>query len=180
MEDPRRSIRFFKIHQRPSRRRELVVHYEGLSSFCTAIFSTKLLQGTDITEAFETHHISSLPENLLMKFYVRKARTKRHSPFTFDEFGFYRTLKRRVRERYDSLPKLEAERSKRTIEGLAAGMFLFSAAASIFSGWNWPKVVCCLLGGLFMTWTTICAHNFIHQKDNWRMYLFNFNFNRVR
>lgn len=29
------------------------------------------------------------------------------------------------------------------------------------------------LMGMFLTWTVISSHNFFHQKDNWRMKLFN-------
>lgn len=31
----------------------------------------------------------------------------------------------------------------------------------------------CLLAALFLTFAVIAAHNFLHQKDNWRMKIFN-------
>lgn len=30
-----------------------------------------------------------------------------------------------------------------------------------------------MLSGVFLLWLTIVAHNFFHQKDNWRMFCFN-------
>ena len=54
------------------------------------------LQGTDVTEAFESHHITSRAVDLLPKFFIREARQPRNSPYTFHEDGFYRTLKRRA------------------------------------------------------------------------------------
>lgn len=53
-------------------------------------------KGTDITEAFESAHLSENPEKLLKKFYVKDISTPRNSPYTFHENGFYRTLKRKV------------------------------------------------------------------------------------
>lgn len=53
---------------------------------------------TDITEAFESSHLINVAnvEKILEKYYVGEATTPRNSPYTFDENGFYRTLKRRV------------------------------------------------------------------------------------
>ncbi|CAH2071503.1 unnamed protein product, partial [Iphiclides podalirius] len=45
----------------------------------------ELTKGTDITEAFESHHLNPSTEKLLNKFYVRDAKAPRNSPFTFKE-----------------------------------------------------------------------------------------------
>ena len=37
-----------------------------------------------------------------------------------------------------------------------------------------------MLSGVFLLWLTIIAHNFFHQKDNWRMYCFNMSLLNVR
>lgn len=55
-------------------------------------------QGTDITEMFESHHMSERAENMLPKFHIRSAKSPRNSLLTFKNDGFYRTLKRRVRD----------------------------------------------------------------------------------
>lgn len=58
------------------------------------IESTK---GTDITEAFEVHHIRpEQPESLLEKYKIREATEPRNFKFTFKDDGFYRTFKRKV------------------------------------------------------------------------------------
>ncbi|KAF2892878.1 hypothetical protein ILUMI_13295 [Ignelater luminosus] len=57
-------------------------------------FWLEVTKGTDITEAFELHHISTKPENMLKKLYIRDAKSERSSPYTFNDNGFYRTLKR--------------------------------------------------------------------------------------
>lgn len=56
----------------------------------------QLTQGTDITELFETHHISGKPEMLLRNFYVKEAKEPRNYKITFSEDGFYKTLKKKV------------------------------------------------------------------------------------
>ncbi|KAL1451090.1 hypothetical protein WDU94_003383, partial [Cyamophila willieti] len=56
----------------------------------------QLTQGTDITEAFECHHISPKAQSLLPKYFVKKASSPRNSPYTFHKSGFYRTLKSEI------------------------------------------------------------------------------------
>ena len=61
------------------------------------------MQGVDITEQFETHHLTTKAEELLPKFYVREAKGPRNYNFTFKDDGFYRTLKHRVASEIDGL-----------------------------------------------------------------------------
>jgi hypothetical protein len=56
----------------------------------------ELTQGTDITELFETHHITQKAELLLPNFYIREAKTPRNYRTTFVDDGFYKTLKEKV------------------------------------------------------------------------------------
>ncbi|CAH1399643.1 unnamed protein product [Nezara viridula] len=65
-------------------------------------FWLEVTKGTDITEAFESHHINEGPRNILPKYFVKAASTKRNAPFTFKEDGFYMTLRKRVREKLKS------------------------------------------------------------------------------
>jgi hypothetical protein len=53
-------------------------------------------EGTDVTEAFESAHADGV-ERILEKYFVREASTPRQSKFTFNENGFYKTLKRKVK-----------------------------------------------------------------------------------
>ncbi|KAK9700947.1 Fatty acid desaturase [Popillia japonica] len=113
--------------------------------------------GTDITEAFEVHHIKGVAETLLNKYRVRKAQSPRLSPYTFEDDGFYRTLKRNVSEQLKSIPKkaLVAKRND--------FCYWFAAAS-----------------GYFLASVTVAAHNYFHQKDNIRMYYFNFSLMNYR
>lgn len=54
-------------------------------------------RGTDITEAFESSHISASAEKMLSRYYLKDAATPRVSPYTFHDDGFFRTFKRKVR-----------------------------------------------------------------------------------
>ncbi|CAH2011485.1 unnamed protein product [Acanthoscelides obtectus] len=82
--------------------------YGGFMISCTTsvILFMIILEGTDITEAFESHHISAVPSTLLPQYLVRDAKVPRNSPFTFNENGFYNLLKRKIYEKLKTLPKL--------------------------------------------------------------------------
>ncbi len=60
-------------------------------------------KGIDITEAFETHHFHSKAEKLLPTFYVKEATSPRNYKITFNDDGFYRRLKEKVKDRLKSL-----------------------------------------------------------------------------
>ncbi|RZB40751.1 Cyt-b5 and/or FA desaturase domain containing protein [Asbolus verrucosus] len=128
-----------------------------------------LKKGTDITEAFETHHLTSTPGTLLKKFFKKPAKTSRNSPFTFHEDGFYKTLKRNITNVMPNVPKAPADRSKRIADYLVAVYIILA----ILSAYNRSFTVG-MLSGIFLSLTAIAAHNFFHQKDNFRMYYFNF------
>ncbi|KAI8424207.1 hypothetical protein MSG28_002787 [Choristoneura fumiferana] len=76
-----------------------------------------LTKGTDITEAFESHHLNSSVNKTLEKFYVRDAKTPRNSPFVFEDDGFYRTLRRAIFEELKKVPKDTHKKSDRIIDG---------------------------------------------------------------
>ncbi|XP_067013447.1 cytochrome b5-related protein isoform X2 [Anabrus simplex] len=131
----------------------------------------ELTKGTDITEAFEAHHISFLAERLLPNFHVRPATTKRNSPYTFEPDGFYRTLKSRVREALKGQVTGPTRRSIVSADALLTG----SLATAIMAGAMWSYSLGAL-SGFLLTLTVISAHNFFHQKDNLRMYYFDLSF----
>lgn len=63
-------------------------------------------KGTDITEAYESHHLDIDKANrIAQKYHVRGASKKRNVKLTFDEDGFYKTLKRRVVQHLQKSPK---------------------------------------------------------------------------
>ncbi|CAH2071502.1 unnamed protein product, partial [Iphiclides podalirius] len=107
-----------------------------------------ITKGTDITEAFETHHLHGVAEMLVAKYFVRKADTPRNSPFTFKEDGFYKTLKEKIKIKLKEMPKDIRKQS---------------------------DVVIDIIVGYILSGVTTAAHNYFHRADNWRMYLFNLN-----
>lgn len=135
-----------------------------------------ITKGIDITEQFETHHITSNAENMLKKFYVRDTALPRNYKLTFDENGFYRTLKRRVAAKlsgqFDN--KLAAS-SRFYCDLLLASTFLSFVIAS-----RDYKLVTVLAAAVCLLLLTVIGHNFLHQRDNWRMYVVNLNWQSFR
>ncbi|XP_053603856.1 cytochrome b5-related protein-like [Plodia interpunctella] len=130
-----------------------------------------LTKGTDITEAFESHHLSSSVDKMLQKYYVHPAKTPRNSPFTFKEDGFYKSLKRSVMEELKRVPKSVGSNTDKIIDGLFL-TFLISSAITSWAKNYWIVTVAWLTASLTMAWVMVAAHNYIHRKTNWRMYLF--------
>lgn len=72
-----------------------------------------LTKGTDITEAFEVHHIyPEEPERRLKKYEIRRATEPRNFKFTFNDDGFYRTFKRKVGEKLRTVDRNLEQMSK--------------------------------------------------------------------
>jgi cytochrome b involved in lipid metabolism len=129
----------------------------------------RLTKGSDITELFETHHLSSIPEKLLEKYKVSPSKTARNIKLTFYDDGFYKTLKGRVREVLKDIDIEKHEAKSKAIIDTLLILTLVSAVATALS----KSHLLATLSGLLITWTVIAAHNFLHKKDNWRMKLFN-------
>lgn len=129
-------------------------------------------QGTDITEAFESHHLSPTAEKMLSKFYIRDAKTARNSPFTFHEDGFYKTFKKAAYDEIKNIPKDASKTADRIADGLFLS-FLISCALSCWFENYYLSSFWYLYASLNLAFLTVTCHNFIHRKTNWRMYLFN-------
>lgn len=138
-----------------------------------------LTQGTDITEAFECHHLSPSTEKLLNKFYVRDAKVPRNSPFTFKEDGFYRTLKREVYDELRKIPKNASKIADHITDVLFVSLLISSAVACLFHN-SWMANFWYLIAAVCLTLLTVACHNYIHRKNNWRMYLFNLSMTSYR
>lgn len=130
------------------------------------------LQGTDITEAFESHHISSKPSQKLKDFYVGEADDPRNYFLTYSENGFYRTLKKRISQKIKTIDKSVLWKSKLIHDVNLAALFVFAVLANRTQSplmiiiWN-------LLAAQSLAWTVNFSHNFAHQADNWRRYSMN-------
>ncbi|XP_011192500.1 cytochrome b5-related protein [Zeugodacus cucurbitae] len=125
-------------------------------------------KGTDITEAFESHHISKKPEDMLAKFHVRSTSTQRNYKISLHDNGFYRVLKSRVRDKLKNVDRSPERRSDLIHFGLLLSTTVFALACS-YTGY----ITLALLAGLSLSWLTIASHNYLHRKDNWQMYTFN-------
>nr|CAD7423342.1 unnamed protein product [Timema monikensis] len=127
----------------------------------------EITKGTDITEAFEVHHLNPSAEKHLKQLHVRRAKSPRNSPYTFREDGFYKTLKKKVRvvlgDDYSG-PTFE---SKLITDLLLTGTLVSTVLSAACRSYGLAVV-----SGAFLALTAIAAHNFFHQKDNFRMYYF--------
>lgn len=129
----------------------------------------ELTHGCDITEPFEAHHIDNEKvEKILEKYFVRDAAKPRIYKFTYDENGFYRTLKRRVAEKMKTIDKTPMRTSKLISDIVLVLVFVTSIIAI-----KCQSVALTVLAGIFLHWSVVISHNFFHQKDNWRMYIAN-------
>lgn len=140
----------------------------------------EMTKGTDITEAFETHHIKTYPQKLLETYYVRDATTPRNSPFTFREDGFYRTLKTKVQNKLKEIPPEVGVQSKLITDSLLAALLVFSPITCSARFGLIVSSIAFVITTMSICWLVISAHNFFHKKDNWRMYLFNFSLQSYR
>uniref|UniRef100_A0A1L8DY89 Cytochrome b5-related protein n=1 Tax=Nyssomyia neivai TaxID=330878 RepID=A0A1L8DY89_9DIPT len=132
----------------------------------------ELTKGTDITEAFEAHHISETPARLLEKFKIRDAKEPRNFTLTFKDDGFYRTLKRRVREKLKTVDMVTPARlSNLYTDTLLVLTYVMAVAAVVTKSY-----IVGFLAGITLTWCIICSHNYFHRRNNWRMYIFNLSF----
>ena len=128
----------------------------------------EMTKGIDITEQFETHHITGKAEQLLTKFYIRDAALPRNYNFTYKENGFFKTLKRKVAGKIDSVDKTPMKTSN-LISDLVLGLVFTSAVLAAKD----ENIYLALLTGVFLLWMLVIAHNYFHRTDNWRMFTFN-------
>jgi hypothetical protein len=130
-----------------------------------------LTRGTDITEAFETHHLNGIAESILDKFYVREAKLPRNYRLTFHPDGFYKTLKGRVAK------KLQNHVNQSHLKSMSqtyCDLMLASTVLSFILVSRDFNLLTAAFAILCLFLLTVISHNFLHQRDNWRMYLVNF------
>ncbi|VVD04208.1 unnamed protein product, partial [Leptidea sinapis] len=128
--------------------------------------------GTDVTEAFEAHHLNPNTVKVLEKFYKRDAKTPRNSPFTFKDDGFYRTLKTKVWEEIQKIPNKESDRTAFICDSLLFTC-LVSSTITCWAKDYWIVMLSYIVASVTMAWVIVAAHNYIHKRTSWRMYIFN-------
>lgn len=130
------------------------------------------IQGTDITEAFECYHIADRANKVLSKYFIRSATEPRNYKLTFYDHGFYRTLKRKVAKSLETIGFNQTWKSKCYMDAVLISLFCTSIIATRTQD-SFVSIFMTLAAGQFMAWLNTLSHNFIHQKDNWRMYAAN-------
>lgn len=136
----------------------------------------EMTKGIDITEQFETHHITDRAEQFLQEFYVRDASQPRNYKITFENCGFYKTLKRRVANKYFN----HVNQKSVAISKLYCDMVLISTILSSILASRDFNYITLFIASACLLMLTVISHNFIHQRDNWRMYLVNFSLQSFR
>ncbi|XP_059052809.1 cytochrome b5-related protein-like [Achroia grisella] len=156
----------WRVHDKIYDLDSFILHHPGGSEWL------ELTKGTDITEAFEVHHLNPSIYKILEKYYVKPAATPRNSPFTFKKDDFYDSLKKDVVEELKKIPKGVGTRTDQIIDGLLFTLLVTSVLACYSSNY-WVATVSYFIASLSMAWAMVASHNYIHRKSNWRMYVFN-------
>ncbi len=139
----------------------------------------EISRDTDITELFETSHYDiHKARAVLDKFFVRDCHPshKRYSSFfTFHKNGFYDRLRSKVNSliQEKQLVKLDQKNyvwSSRFYHDMLLvthlSLMLISIIITSFSH------ALAVSAGIVLGLLQVCAHNFFHKNDNWRMYSF--------
>ena len=127
----------------------------------------QVTRGTDITEAFESSHLdANKVDAILAKFYRKEAPTnkKRQSPFTFQDDGFYRTLKKRadlhLKQNVTRKDKEIAKQKSATLQN----WLLLSFVVLVVLSARFASFTLAVFAGLLLSWNINLAHNFFHRK----------------
>ena len=151
----------------------------------------EMSRGTDITELFESSHPNmSKAASVLEKYKVKPCLKPRNTEtFTFNKTGFYATLRSRV---WESLKQsCGGDMGPTTamcavFDSLLILYLSVMAALSLYDEDTTPPLILidyyvparvtmfllCAISGFLLALLMICAHNFFHQRDNWRMFAF--------
>ncbi|XP_043518731.1 cytochrome b5-related protein-like isoform X2 [Frieseomelitta varia] len=127
-----------------------------------------LTKGTDITEIFESYHLTDKAAKLLPKYFVREAVSPRKLPLTFEPNGFFSTFQRRALE---ALKHVDFHRPSKKSNLIADLLVTATVSFSLAAAYTQSHLII-VLAGLFLTWTTIIGHNYFHMRDTFRMYYF--------
>lgn len=138
-----------------------------------------LTVNTDITELFESSH----PNIVKVRGYLDKYLVETAEPlhprytkkFTFDEKGFYCTLRERIFQALPQLPSISYFQSSAFVHDTFLVSFLVTVFLSVVPGIPTPvSYASMILSGILMACLGNASHNNFHLKDNWRMYTIDF------
>lgn len=137
-------------------------------------FFINMSKGTDITELFESSHPNiEKARALLSKFLVRpvdpKQNPRNSSAFTFHEDGFYCTLRSRAWDILKQHGTGPTEDMLAFHDMLLVTFLLWLGALMLPQlDVHWGAIA--FANGIVLSCLGTAAHNFFHQRDNWRMY----------
>ena len=127
----------------------------------------QVTRGTDITEAFESSHLdANKVDAILAKFYRKEAPTnkKRQSPFTFQDDGFYRTLKKRANLHLkQNVTRKDKEIAKQKSATLQNWLLLSFVVLVVLSA-RFASFPLAVFAGLLLSWNINLAPNFFHRN----------------
>ncbi|XP_063983711.1 cytochrome b5-related protein-like isoform X2 [Diachasmimorpha longicaudata] len=127
-----------------------------------------LRQGLPVNVFLQSHHVTDKAEKLLPKFYSRKAAKPRAVPLTFDKNGFYRKFKERAIIALENIDiHRPALKSNLLADFLAIGTLLLCIITAITQ-----SRLALIIAAAVLTFTVIIGHNYLHMRDNFRMYYF--------
>ncbi|KAI9005561.1 hypothetical protein DFJ74DRAFT_773841 [Hyaloraphidium curvatum] len=126
----------------------------------------ELTRGHDITELFESHHPDIEPVRKILEKYRRGTATwPRESPLTFKPDGFYSVLRERV---------VKTIKEKGTAPKLWSKLFVdalvISYLACVIRSARRGSPAFAALAGLLGGFIGFAGHNYLHQKNNFRMW----------
>jgi hypothetical protein len=88
----------------------------------------------------------------------------------YNDDEFYKIIKRKVVEKLKTIDiHKESQKSKLMFDLIFFGL-LCTACASVRLENLILKTICVILAGIFSTFMYTGGHNFLHMKNNWRMY----------
>ncbi|KAK9295041.1 hypothetical protein QLX08_010521 [Tetragonisca angustula] len=128
----------------------------------------RLTKGTDITEIFESHHLTDKAAKLLPKYLVREAASPRKLPLTFEPNGFFSTFQRRALEALKHVDFHRPSKKSNLIADLLVSITVLLSLAVAYT----QSYLIIVPAGIFLTWTTIIGHNYFHMRNTFRMYYF--------
>ncbi len=125
----------------------------------------ELTKGTDITEAFHTCHVFvNRAEAVLAKYHVRSCSDiPRTSPYTFHPDGFYCRLRSRVADALRDVGTAPTLKMMLMADAILLTFHILMLMTA-FTG----SYMLAVLTGLVLGMNVSCAHNFLHQRDNFR------------
>lgn len=138
----------------------------------------EMTMNTDITELFETSHLQPKAlKEILQKYYVADIATPRFTAYlTFEDKGFYCTLRQRVYEYLQSSQlrkKMTYWQSTAFVHDMMLIVFvLLLVPISTSKFYSNEIIAASIAAGMVLACIGNCAHNFFHLANNWRAFSF--------